>query len=87
MTEGAARIHEGWVASIIGDELTTTCSEGKKHRHTVDADTRVTCDGHPQKVADLKVGTPVRVTIHEFDHTVAVAIESGKYIPAKCHQI
>ena len=78
--EGKA--HEGKVVSVAGDKLTTTCSEGKQHCHTVAQDAKVTCDGQPSKAADLKAGTQVRVTTKKDDHNVATAVESGKHIPA-----
>lgn len=86
MTETHANTHDGKVVSITGDKLTTTCGEGKQHCHTVAKDAKVTCDGHPSKVADLKTGTPVRVTRHKDDKSVATAVDSGKHIPAPSHK-
>jgi hypothetical protein len=77
-----AKTHDGKVVSMTGDKLTTTCSEGKHHCHTVAKDAKVTCDGHASKAADLKEGTNVRVTTHKDDKSVATAVESGKHIPA-----
>jgi hypothetical protein len=50
MTEACARthdgkMHDGKVVSVVGDKLTTTCSEGKQHCHTIAKDAKVTCDG------------------------------------------
>jgi hypothetical protein len=81
MTE-TCKTHEGKVVSVVGDKLTTTCSEGHSHSHTVAKDAKVTCDGHASKAADLKAGTCVRVTEKKDDKSVATAIESGKHIPA-----
>ena len=82
MNDKSAKTHEGKVVNVAGDKLTTTCSEGKEHQHTVAKDAKVTCDGHTCKTSDLKVGTPVRVTTHKDDKKVATAIDSGKHIPA-----
>ena len=82
MTSTATKPHEGTVVGVAGDKLTTTCSEGKKHCHTVAKDAKVTCDGAASKATDLKPGTPVRVTAHKDDKSVATAVESGKHIPA-----
>jgi len=82
MKENPTVAHEGKVVNVTGDKLKTTCSEGKEHLHTVAKDAKVTCDGHDSKTADLKVGTPVRVTTHKDDKNVATAVESGKHIPA-----
>ena len=81
MTGTPAKTHDGKVVSMTGDKLTTTCSEGKSHCHTVAKDAKVTCDGHASKAADLKAGTHVRVTTSK-DENVATAVESGKHIPA-----
>jgi hypothetical protein len=82
MSETPAKTHDGKVVSMAGDKLTTTCSEGKQHCHTVAKDAKVTCDGQASKTADLKAGTQVRVTPHKDDKSVATAVESGKHIPA-----
>jgi hypothetical protein len=82
MKESSTTTHDGKVVSVTGDKLTTTCSEGKQHCHTVSKDAKVTCDGQAAKVADLKAGTHVRVTTQKDDKSVATAIESGKHSPA-----
>jgi hypothetical protein len=86
MKETSAKTHDGKVVSVSGDKLTTTCSEGKQHCHTVANDAKVTCDGQASKATDLKAGTPVRVTTHKDDKTVATAVESGKHIPTAGHK-
>ncbi len=83
MTETTAKTHDGTVVSVTGDKLTTTCSQGKQHCHTIAKDAKVTCDGHASKAADLKSGTPVHVTCHKDDKTMATAVESKRPIPAK----
>ncbi len=82
MTTSSATTHDGKVVSVVGDKLTTTCSEGKQHCHTMAKDAKVTCDGKASKAEDLKAGSGVRVTASKDDKTVATAIESGKHIPA-----
>jgi len=77
---------EGKVVSVVGDKLTTTCSEGKQHCHTIAKDAKVTCDGKAGKAADLKAGTQVRMTMKKDDQNVATKIESGKQIPAASHK-
>ena len=81
MTE-TCKQHEGEVVSVVGDKLTTTCSEGHQHCHTVAKDAKVTCDGKASKAADLKAGICVRVTEDKDDKSVATAVEFGKHIPA-----
>lgn len=86
MTEACSKTHEGKVVSVIGDKLTTTCSEGHQHCHTMAKDAKVTCDGKASKAADLKAGTCVRVTEHKNDKNVATAVDSGKHIPEMTHK-
>jgi hypothetical protein len=78
--------HEGKVVGMSGDKLTTKCSQGNEHCHTVAKDAKVTCDGQPSKAADLKPGTSVCVTTHKDDKSIATAIDSGKHIPAASHK-
>jgi hypothetical protein len=87
MTETCAethegKTHEGKVVSVVGDKLTTTCSEGKWHCHTLAKNATVTCDGKASKAADIKAGTHVWVTAHKDDQTMATAVEYGRQTPA-----
>lgn len=75
-----ANTHEGTVVSVAGDKLTTTCSEGKQHTHTMAKDSTVTCNGQAGKAKDLTAGTAVRVTTHKHDKGVATHVEYGKHI-------
>ena len=86
MTKSTATTHDGKVVSVAGDKLTTTCSEGNEHCHTVAKDAKVTCDGQASKAADLKAGTDVRVTCHKDDKNVATAVDSGKHIHSAGHK-
>jgi hypothetical protein len=86
MKDSSAKTHDGKVVSVAGDKLTTTCSEGKQHCHTMAKDAKVTCDGKDAKATDLKTGTHVRVTTHKDDKTMATAVESGKHVPTTGHK-
>ena len=48
----AEHTHDGKVVSVAGEKLTTTCSEGKQHCHTMAKDAKVTCDGKASKAAE-----------------------------------
>jgi hypothetical protein len=85
MKETPAKTHDGKVVGVVGDKLTTMCSEGKQHCHTMAKDAKVTCDGKASKATDLKTGTHVRVTTHKDDKTVATAVESGRHIATTVH--
>ncbi len=80
MTKISANTCDGKVVSITGDKLETTCGVGKQHCHTLAKGAKVTCDGKPGKVTDLKAGTQVKITTDKDDKTVAMHIECGKQI-------
>lgn len=80
MTKLPGSWHTGTVVGVAGDKLTTTCSEGEQHTHTMSEDVVVTCDGKACKAADLKTGTPVQVTTHQDNAKVATAVDSGQHI-------
>ena len=82
MTQTTAKTHDGTVVGVAGDKLNTTCSKGAHHCHTMAKDAKVTCDGKASHAADLKAGTPVHVTLHKDDKTVATAVDSGKHVAA-----
>lgn len=82
MKEAHLTAHNGKVVRVVGDKLTTTCSQGNKYVHTVAKDARVTCDGQASQVGDLAAGTQVQVTTRQDDASVATAVESGKHITA-----
>ena len=82
MKDTKAETHEGKVVSVKGDKLASTCCEGKEHHHTAAKDCKVTTDGKDCKLADLKPGTDVRVTLKKDDSKVATAVECGKHIHA-----
>lgn len=86
MTSAPAKIHEGKVVSMTGDKLTTACNDGKQHCHTVSKDAAITCDGVAKTPADLKAGTPVRVTPHKDDKNVATAVTFSKPAAAASHK-
>jgi hypothetical protein len=53
---------DGTVVSIGNDKLTMANKEGKEHSHTLVATTKVTCDGKPSTIAELRKGERIRVT-------------------------
>ena len=79
------KTHDGKVVAVNGNKLTTVCDKGKEHNHTVAKDAKVCCDGHPSKLADLKAGTCVRVTVDSGDKKTATAVDSGKFVTGTIH--
>ena len=54
---------EGKVVSMTGDKLIMTNKEGKEITCTLTGDATITLNGKACKIADLKAGTRVRVTV------------------------
>ena len=49
--------HEGLIVSATADKLVMTDKEGKnEHSHMISAATKITLNGQPAKLADLKKG-------------------------------
>jgi len=67
MKNTEAETQEGNVVSVDGDKFTSKCTEGKMHHHILARGATVTCDGPDYKLADLKPGTKVRVTMQKSD--------------------
>jgi len=72
--------HEGTVVKAGDGKLTMTDKDGKdEHTHTVAKDATVTCEGKKCKLADLKKGYTVKVTMGKQDgKDVATKIEARK---------
>jgi hypothetical protein len=57
------KTHDGIIVSASADTLVMTDNEGKnEHRHMVGTTAKVTLNGQPAKLADLKKGQFVKVT-------------------------
>jgi hypothetical protein len=54
--------HEGMVLSAGGGKLTMKDKGGKEMTHAVGSEAKITVNGKPGKLEDLKLGTPIRVT-------------------------
>lgn len=68
--------HDGKFVSTSGNSFVMTNKAGKEHSHTLATDAKVTCDGAACKLADLKVGTKIRVTTKPDDLKVATHVEA-----------
>jgi biopolymer transport protein ExbD len=62
---------EGNVVKAADGKLTITDKDKKEHSCTVDKDAKITCDGKECKLADLKKGVKVKVTV-EKDKAVKI---------------
>lgn len=57
--------HEGTVVKATDGKLTLTGKSGKAHSHEVAEDVAVTCNGKECKLADLKAGDKIKVTLQD----------------------
>ena len=56
--------HEGMVVSVAENKLTMAGKDGKdEHTHEIGADAKITLNGKEAKLADLKKGDKVKVTM------------------------
>jgi Cu/Ag efflux protein CusF len=75
----AAETHKGTVVSAAGGKLTMTDEDGNEHAHNVPTTAKITLDGKAAKLADLKKGFKVEVTIDQVDgkdQVTAIAAKS-----------
>jgi len=72
--------HEGKVVKVDANKLSMADKDGKNQQtNTVAADAKITLDGKDCKLADLKPGFPVRVTVEKKgDENVITKIEANK---------
>lgn len=60
---------EGKVVKIADGKLTISDKNDKEHTCTVSKDAKITCDGKVCKLADLKTGVTVKVTVEKKEAT------------------
>jgi hypothetical protein len=63
-----ANTHTGTLVSATGNQIVMkagTGTEAKEHKHAVAANARIMCDGKECKLADLKPGQKIRVTVQK----------------------
>jgi hypothetical protein len=69
--------HQGTVVKAANGKLTMKHKDGgAEHSHTLAPDAKVTIDGKPAKLEDLKAGYSITVTTKPGDKTVATKIEA-----------
>jgi hypothetical protein len=70
--------HDGTVVKAGDGKLTMTGKDGKEHSHNVAKDAKVTINGKPGKLDDLKEGMMITVTTDDNNNVTAVDAKSGK---------
>ena len=69
--------HEGTVVKAENGKLFMKHKDGgKEHSHTLAPDAKITIDGRPAKLEDLKAGFSITVTTKPGDKTIATKIEA-----------
>lgn len=68
--------HDGKLVSMDAKSFEMTGQDGKKHSHTLASNAKVTCDGKPCKLSDLKAGMKIRVTTSPSDKNSAVKVQA-----------
>jgi hypothetical protein len=53
---------EGMVVTASGGKLTMKDKSGKESTHSIGPEAKITVNGKPGKLEDLKLGMPIRVT-------------------------
>lgn len=73
--EAAAETHQGKIIGITDGKLIIKSDSHHEESFTVVHDVRVTRDGKPCGVDDLRLGVIVRITTRRDDELEAIAIE------------
>jgi hypothetical protein len=69
---GDKNTHEGKVVSVKGEKLVMEGKNGKEHTHEVATTAKITCDGKACKLADLKTGVRILVTVDNNDRATRI---------------
>jgi hypothetical protein len=67
------QLHEGTVVSAAAGKVVIKDKAGKDQSFAVDAMTKVTVNGKPGRIEDLKESTPVQVMIDDKGKVLSVA--------------
>jgi hypothetical protein len=65
--------HEGTVVSVTANKLTMKDEAGKEHSHTVGTDAKITVNGKPGKLEDLKMGVKIQVMTGEAGKVLSIS--------------
>jgi hypothetical protein len=65
--------HEGMVVSASADQVSMKAADGKEHTFKINEMTRVTVNGKPGKLTDLKPGIQIRVMVDQAGKVASVS--------------
>jgi hypothetical protein len=75
------KTHDGVVVSVAEGKLVMSDKDGKnEHTHNIGATTSITLDGKAAKLADLKKGDAVKVTVGADGKVASIAATRGKAV-------
>lgn len=74
---------EGKVVNAYGNQITWICVTGEECQHTLTDDAKITLNGKPCKLGDLKVGMPIGVIecAEDKSKTSSVSAEKLQSVP------
>ena len=67
------QLHEGMVVSAGNGQVSMKTADGKEHVFKTNAMTRITVNGKPGKLEDLKAGTAIRVMTDQMNKVTAIS--------------
>jgi hypothetical protein len=73
--EAAPGSENGRIVTITHDRIVTKSAMHGERVHSLARDVRVTRDGKPCRIDDLKLGVNVRVTVRKDDEMTAIRID------------
>jgi len=76
-TAEGEKTHEGVVVSAGAGKLVMT-TDGKEHAHKVSATTKITVNGKPGKLDDLKKGMKIKVMTDKEDEVLSISTVDDK---------
>jgi len=75
------QIHKGTVVSATAERLTIKDRSGREQTHLVSKETKVTINGQPGRLENLKPTTLVQVTTEGGDKVVSIATIDNDKLP------
>lgn len=67
------QVHEGMVVSASTGQLSMRAADGKEHMFKTNDMTRITVNGKPGKLEDLKSGMAIRVMLDAMKQVTAIS--------------
>jgi hypothetical protein len=75
------QVLEGVVLTASADQISIRAADGKEHSFKANEMTRVTVNGKPGKLTDIKVGMQVRVMVDQAGKVTSVSTVDDRKLP------